>query len=150
MAIALFPDRPLEPDVLAVAVLITVGVAVAVVGTTPGEVSPPPSDPPDDGDGDTGGVAVGAADVVLAVVFLPPAAASAAAGSPRTAPSSPQSHNAAQRRTIDRLTSTEPSALGRERLLHRGRGRRTLVGILVLLVLLVVDALHVDRPDVVV
>ncbi len=40
--------------------------------------------------------------------------------------------------------------LGRERLLHRRRGRRFAIRVLVLNVLLVVDALGVDRPDVVV
>ena len=66
IAIALPPERLLEPDVLAVAVLITGRRwALVVVGIAPGEVSPPPSDPPPDGDGDGG-------TDVAAVAVAPP------------------------------------------------------------------------------
>src|SRR5450755_1713485 len=109
IAIALPPERLVEPDVLAVLALSTVGVALVAVGIPPGAVSPPPSDPPPDGDAGAWAVAVGAAEVTLveAVVecLLAPAATAAAVG-PRRAASSPASHTTTQPRTNERLTVT--------------------------------------------
>src|SRR5450432_4173239 len=141
IAIALVPERLVEPEALAVLALSTVGVGVLAVAIPPGAVNPPPSEPPPAGDGNGDG-AVAAAEVTLVeavaeCLVLP--AASAAAGA-RTIANSEAKQATAQTRTHERPTRTNdrppvirPSALGRERLLHRGRGRWTLVGLLVLL-----------------
>jgi hypothetical protein len=109
IAIALPPDRPPEPDVAAVAVLITVGVALLAVGIPPGDVSPPPSPPPE---GATGTVGAGAVTLVAAVAvaecFVEPAATAPAGAA--IAPMSTTKQVAARTRSDDlpALTSTHP------------------------------------------
>jgi hypothetical protein len=114
IAIALLPERLVEPDVLAVLALSTVGVVLVALGIPPGAVSPPPSEPPPDGDGVTdGALAVAGAEVTLvealAECWVLPAASTPAGA--KTAPSS-QAEQATAHTWIQRPGTQRSDASG--------------------------------------